>query len=185
MRRNLPPTPRFTAAIAVLSLLGACSNYTGEWPQLGPTAQEARPAMDDGVEVAQVATQETSDIDAAAMQDLTARLSQVTVNYADAQARAQTQRRAVYKAVDSAGGVTGTNWSRAQLELSRLNQIDAELKELREDASGIAGDLAAMSARGMPADEQVGMTGTLINKITKTLQDIAETRARARTSLTT
>lgn len=176
---------RSVTALLALCMLGACSNYSGSWPQLGPSAQDVQPSMDNDVAAAAVPARAPSVVDETAMQDLVTRLSQVTVSFADARERAKNQRSAVLKAVDRAGSETGSSWSRAQLELSRLNQIDAELAELRDDASGIAGDLAAMSARGMPVDEEVGMTGTLINKISKTLQEIAATRTRARSSLMT
>lgn len=188
MRPPLPLAATRAAAIAVVTmLLGACGSYNGSWPRLGPTAQDAESVMESGIQPAASAAPQnaatTQPGDTPATQAIRGRLAQVAASFADTQSRAQRQRRAVLSALDKAGSITGSNWSLAQLELSRLNQIDAELIALREETAGIAGDLAALSAQGQGVNALVSQTGTLINTISQEISSVEKTRDSARATL--
>lgn len=189
MRPPLPLGAIRAAAIAAVTLISACGSYNGSWPRLGPTAQDAAAVMEAAVEPAADTTAQTANAaqpgDTAATQAIRTRLARVAASFADTQDRAQSQRRAVVKALDKAGSITGSSWSLAQLELSRLNQIDAELISLREETAGIAGDLAALSAKGLPVSALVGQTGTLINTISQEISSVEKTRDSARATLAT
>jgi hypothetical protein len=189
MRPPLPLAATRAAAIAAVTLISACGSYNGSWPRLGPTAQDAASVMESAEETATSAAAQSANTaqpgDTAATQTIRTRLAQVAASFADTQDRAQRQRRAVINALDKAGSITGSSWSLAQLELSRLNQIDAELISLREEAAGIAGDLAALSAKGLPVTALVGQTGTLINTISQEISSVEKTRDSARATLAT
>lgn len=186
MRTSLAHLGARTIIATALATLSACGSYTGSWPRLGPTTQEARETMEQRVEPSASAQAQASTLDPAdtqATRTIRTRLAQVTTAFAETKERASLQRKAVVSALDKAGSITGSSWSLAQLELSRLNQIDADLATLRVEAAGIAGDLAALSASGLPVGSLVSQTGTLINTISQEITSVEKTRDSARVTL--
>lgn len=186
MHSRLGSTVKIGTIIALAAALSACSSYNGTWPRLGPSAQDAQPTMEESTQTSSAPEAAQTTVPAAQTsetQSIRSRIAQAAVNFEDAKRRATLQRRAVSAALDKADSVTGSSWSLAQLELSRLNQIDSELVSLRADTSAIAGDVAALSARGITVTGLLSQTGTLINKINQALVENKETKSKARGTL--
>ncbi|MEM6684104.1 MAG: hypothetical protein AAF607_17855, partial [Pseudomonadota bacterium] len=149
---------------------------------LGPTSDTAAASIERQIEPAATKPRPAAP-SAAIPTELVSRLSQTTLNFAETRRRAQRQRSMLKTALMDVGSMTGSNWSTAQLQLSRLNEIDVELGVLRDDAASIAGDLAALRARGLPVDALVDETGTLINIIRSEMDQVAQIRNSARATL--
>ncbi|MEM7569533.1 MAG: hypothetical protein AAF337_07045 [Pseudomonadota bacterium] len=114
---------------------------------------------------------------------INAELAQVAANYADLRQRVTLQIRSVSAALSKAGDRAGSGWSLAQLELSRLSQIETQLRAARSDAAGVAANLASFSAKGLDVSQTVARTGTLINNIDSALEDADTARQSARNRL--
>lgn len=167
-------------------LLSSCGSYKGTWPRLGPTVSDADAATgpSDGLTVPSLSPQagvspETAD----KLDTITARLAKAAANYQDLEERLTLQMRSVSAAVSKVGDRTGSGWSLAQLELSRMNQIESDLRTVRSEAAGVAADLASFSAKGLEVSAPVAQTGTLINAIDIALADADTVRQKARNRL--
>jgi len=167
-------------------LVSGCGSYNASWPKLGPRDAAAAGTMEQDIQPAAAQTQNAASPigEAAVLTDnIRTRLGQATATFADTQRRAVKQRQSLQKALRSVASVNSSSWSTAQMELSRLNEIDVELIELRREASGIAGDVAALHATGLPVDDLVDQTGSLINIIKIEIEQVTQVRDSARATL--
>ncbi|MEO0411687.1 MAG: hypothetical protein AAF221_07620 [Pseudomonadota bacterium] len=166
--------------------LASCGNYTGSWPKLGPTTRDASAAVTtaDTMAAPVVALDGVLGPEARGTLDaINTRLALVATSYTDLERRATMQMRSVSAAMSKVGDRASTGWSLAQLELSRLSQIETELRTVRSDAAGVAADLASFSAKGLDVSQSVAQTGTLINAIDTVLVEADDVRQMARNRL--
>jgi uncharacterized protein (UPF0335 family) len=81
--------------------------------------------------------------------------------------RWQKQREATRGAVAAAGNAAASSqpWARAQLELTRLERLGAELSDLRDRLNAVAGELAVASAQGSDVKTVLDRAGALISRV--------------------
>lgn len=171
---------------ALAGLLASCGNYKGTWPKLGPTMGDtsSAAASADAMAAPVVALDGVLGPEArGTLEAINTRLSLVATNYADLEERLTLQMRSVSAAMSKVGDRASSGWSLAQLELSRLSQIETELRTVRTDAAGVAADLASFSAKGLDVSQSVARTGTLINAIDAAMLEADGVRQMARNRL--
>ncbi len=151
-------------------LAGCAATADGEWPSLarrpgeieagtrGPSPEPAAPAA--------VATPATVPDDGA-VNEAAARIADISKEFTDVEARWQKQRVETETALAGAERAAPNTpaWSKAQLELTRLERLGATIGELRDRANVVAGDLAQASARGSDVKGPLDSAGTLIGRI--------------------
>ncbi|MGD1956237.1 MAG: hypothetical protein ACFBZ9_13585 [Sphingomonadales bacterium] len=172
-------------ALATALVLSGCSGYRGTWPELGPTLADAGMVRSDTelTAISDMPSITPNAETAGTLQAVDSRLAQLTVDYAELEGRLTRQMRSVTAALGKVGERSGSGWSLAQLELSRLSQVEGEVRSVRGDVANIAADLASFSARGLKVDQPVARTGSLINQIDTLLATAAASRTDARERL--
>ncbi|MFC3714480.1 hypothetical protein ACFOMD_18075 [Sphingoaurantiacus capsulatus] len=152
-------------------LAGCAATADGEWPSLarrpgeieagtrGPAPEPAAPAA--------VVTPPEAPADDSAVNEAAARIADISKEFTDVEARWQKQRVETETALTGAERAAPNTpaWSKAQLELTRLERLGATIGELRDRANVVAGDLAQASARGSDVKAPLDSAGTLIGRI--------------------
>lgn len=152
-----------------LVLSGCATAPGGDWPSLAQRPGETTA----GALAAQAPAAGTStpapapSVNSAVVAIANTRLGEVERDLVTVTKRWQQQRGATQAAVSAARGSKPSSepWSKAQLELSRMEKIGAELSELRERLDAIAGDLAAGAAGGSDVSTPLTATGRLIDRV--------------------
>lgn len=159
-----------SALYAILLMLPACAaTAEGEWPSLArrpgeaesgsPAAEAPPPVTDPG------ATGPAGAMISPAV--AVGRIDEAARNLEQISARWQRQSTETQTAVAAAQGtaVGSQPWSRAQLELTRLERIGAELADLRDQLDAVAGELAVASTQGGDVKSALDRAGALIARV--------------------
>ncbi len=80
-------------------------------------------------------------------------------------------------------GPADSQWSKAQSELTRLNQITAEYDDALTTVNGATGQLAVLAAEGVSVTQPIAAAGKVIKSIAAAKADAAAANARARRKL--
>jgi hypothetical protein len=163
----------------VLASLAACAGRGSDWPSLmtaderrtGKAAIAAPPAPAPATAPAEPAAPPPPPqpvvVDTAAAALVRAQIARLSEARRDAEyisARWQKQRLVLaesLKAIKSKGPAD-SNWNKAQLELTRLNQIAAEWDDLTTVLNGVAGQLAVGAHGGAVIAAPLAETGALL-----------------------
>jgi hypothetical protein len=153
--------------LALLLLLPACAaTAEGQWPSLARRPGE----VDSGspsVAPAAAPTASATTGDASAAAVAAGRIAGASKDFEQLTASWRQQRDQTEAAVAAARGTAASSqpWSRAQLELTRLERLGSEISELRERLNAVAGDLALAAAQGSEVAAALGQAGQLIARI--------------------
>lgn len=154
-----------------LLLAGCAATADGEWPSLArrPGEIETGGRAEPVAEAAPVATAAPAPTaaDDAAVVTAAARIADIAREFAEVQERWSRQRAGTDAALAAARSAAANTpaWSKAQLELTRLERLGATMAELGDRANAIAGDLAQASAAGSNATPALASAGALISRI--------------------
>ena len=154
------------AALAVLLSLAACS-AGGDWPSLARRPGESAPLPEAAPTTAPVETPVTTAASGPAPAVTSGRLAEATRDFAGIEKRWQTQSAATETAVAAARGTSAGNpaATKAELELSRLDRVGAQIADLRTRLDGIGGDLALSAASGADVASMLRELGALIARV--------------------
>ncbi len=151
-----------------LILAGCAATADGEWPSLARRPGE----IETGGRAEPVAEAAPAAAPAPAADDATvvtaaARIADIARELAEVEGRWARQRGATDTALAAARGAAPSTaaWSKAQLELSRLERLGATMGELGERTNAIAGDLAQASAAGSVVKPALDSAGALLGRI--------------------
>ena len=155
------------ALFLLLATAGCAATAQGEWPSLARRPGEiesgarAAPAAEPPAETSAPAGDPAPDAVAAG------RTADAAREFDEVRARWERQRTATEAAVAAARGTTPSSqaWAKAQLELTRLERIGAEMSDLRDRADAIAGDLAQAATQGTDVRAALEAVGALIGRI--------------------
>jgi hypothetical protein len=105
--------------------------------------------------------------DSPAVDAAAARIADISREFGEVEARWQRQRTLLDAAVAAASRAAPDTpeWSKAQLELTRLERLGATMAELRDSANIIAGDLAQGAAAGSDVGAALASAGTLLDRL--------------------
>lgn len=154
---------------AIVLMLSACAaGAEGEWPSLarrpgevesGSTLVEATPPA----EPAATGPAGNAAVPVVAI----GRIDEAARNFEQVSTRWKQQSSATQAAVAAARGaaVSSQPWSHAQLELTRLERLGAELSDLRSQLGAVAGDLAVASTQGVDVKAALDRAGALIARV--------------------
>lgn len=153
-----------------LLLAGCAATADGEWPSLArrpgeiETGGRAEPVAEP---VAATPAPAAPAADDAAVVTAAARIADIAREFAEVQERWGRQRGATDAALAAARSAAANTpaWSKAQLELTRLERLGATMGELGDRANAIAGDLAQASAAGSSVKPALDSAGALISRI--------------------
>lgn len=157
--------------LLLLTTAGCAATADGEWPSLarrpGEIESGTRAAPPLQAAAPETTVPEAPAGDAAPVAVAAGRTAAAAREFDEVEARWQSQRGATEAAVSAARGAAPSSqaWSKAQLELTRLERIGAEIAELRDRTDTIAGDLAQAAAQGSDVQAALAATGTLIARI--------------------
>jgi len=157
--------------IALLLLLPSCAAADGEWPSLarrpGEVAAAAAPAPAAPAAEAPVDAGAGTAADTGAAAVAAGRIAEAARDFEQVAARWERQRGETQTAVAAARGAAASSpaWARAQLELTRLERLGADLADLRDRLDAVAGDLALATSRGGDVRAVLGDAGALIGRI--------------------
>ncbi len=175
----------------LMAALCSCASAGGDWPSLrtraerhvdapipAPVATLTQPVAVTPVEAIPDAATE------ARVQPLASRIEQErrSVNFINERWHKQQTVLAAALAAVKKKGPTDINWSKAQTELTRLNQIAGEFDDALNVVNTVTGQLAVVSAEGATVTKPLAAAGKLI-KIIETAQKeaiAANTGARRR-----
>lgn len=166
--------------------LAACAGTPGDWPSLNLRPEERQAlAMADAPQDQPDASQPAPSAAQSAVLDARTRLATVTRDLDTATQRWTEQEAATRAGVAAAKGARPNSdaWSKAQLELSRLEQIGNQLAALRDRINAIAGDLALAANNGGNVDAALAQTGALLSRLVKLQSQHAQAFAAANAAL--
>ncbi|MGL4542564.1 MAG: hypothetical protein ACRCUI_08665 [Polymorphobacter sp.] len=167
--------------LVALIALPACANSKGDWPSLAPRPIEASVA--DGA----AAPAPAAPVSAAVATVLQANVqsSAIDRDFETLQTRWTVQAKTTSAAVAVARGSAPSSiaWSTAQLELTRLGQIGAQIADLRDRLDRVAGDLAVAASTGADTAAALAATGTMITRVTALASQHAATFAASDAAL--
>lgn len=153
--------------LLLLAATGCAATADGQWPSLARRPGE----IESGTRAAEPAQASTSPPapagDPAPVAVAAGRTADAAREFGEVDARWQRQRAATEAAVTAARGAAPSSaaWAKAQLELTRLERIGAEIGELRDRTDAIAGDLAQAATQGSDVAAALQATGALILRI--------------------
>ena len=196
--------PRLLAAALLVAMLPGCGASRRDWPSLmtpeekaanGTSSPAAAPAVPTPVPapapvVQPVPVPEPPAAEPAAaaarVRAAASRLDEDGRTLDSIQQRWRSQKLLLEARLDKVRvrGAADENWSAAQLELSRLNQIAAELDDLRASIERNAGELAIAANEGGQVAAPLKRAGALLLTVESAQQDAraASDAARARLS---
>ena len=155
------------APLLLLGLTGCAATADGQWPSLARRPGEVESGAPAGPAPPEPAVATASPGDPAPVAVAASRTVDAAREFAEVEARWQRQRGVTEAAVAAGRGAAPSSaaWAKAQLELTRLERIGAEIADLRDRADAIAGDLAQAAARGSDVAAALAATGSLIVRI--------------------
>lgn len=158
--------------LLLLAVTGCAATADGEWPSLarrpGEIEAGTRAAAETPPEAATPVTAAPAPAgDNAAVVTAAARIADIAREFTELEGRWARQRTATDTALTAAKSAAPSTpaWSRAQLELTRLERLGATMAELGDRANGIAGDLAQAAAAGSEVKAALDSAGVLIGRI--------------------
>ncbi len=179
--------------VLVVGSLGACVGRGRDWPSLmtpeeqrtgkpsasvpaGPTAEAAPQAVVAAPQPPAETVAPTADANPAAAALMRAQIARLNEAKRDADYisdRWQKQRTMLAQSVAGikVKGPADSGWNKAQLELTRLNQIAAEWDDLMTVANDIAGQCAVAAHGGAAVAATISDVGALLADIAKAKQD--------------
>jgi hypothetical protein len=186
----------------LVPLLAGCGGQRREWPSLMTPAEKARAG---GAEVpaqpaasppqaaaepapAPVVAAAEPVMDPALAAELRAAVARLREGERELEAiskrwKAQKTRADAAAAAVAGRGPADEGWSKAQLELTRLNQIAAELDDLQSLVERGSGTLAIIASGGGIVQEPLIDTGTLLRQVMEQQTRAKEGSAAVRAAL--
>jgi hypothetical protein len=152
-------------------LLAACGTRGGAWPSLMTPEEKAggrAASVGNGVAPTPAIVAVSGDGEAAsAVRAAQSRLSEEARSLESLKGRWGTQKSDLEKTLTglSGTGPTDEGWSKAQRDLTRLNQIAAELEDMMSTVQRLAGTLAQAAARGAEVQAPLREAGGLLSRI--------------------
>jgi hypothetical protein len=160
------------ALLLLLATAGCAATADGQWPSLArrPGEIESGGGAAPQPEIVPAATPAEAAAppgDAAPVAVAAGRTAAAAREFNEVEARWQRQRGVTEAAVTAARGAAPSSqaWAKAQLELTRLERIGAEIAELRDRTDAIAGDLAQAATQGSDVQAALAATGAVIARI--------------------
>jgi hypothetical protein len=150
--------------VALLMLLPACTAGS-DWPSLARRPGESAPlpsatAPDAAVAASNAASGGVSSVIAGRMVEASREIAAVAKRWQRQQAATASAVAAAQGAADSSEGAV-----KAQLELSRLDRIGAQISDLRTRLDAIGGDMALTAADGQETGAALRELGGLIGTV--------------------
>lgn len=155
------------ALLLLLATAGCAATADGEWPSLARRPGEIESGSRAAPPTATPPEAAAPSGDAAPVAVAAGRTAAAAREFDEVAERWQRQRGATEAAVTAARGAAPSSqaWAKAQLELTRLERIGAEIAELRDRTDAIAGDLAQAATQGSDVQAALAATGALIARI--------------------
>ena len=151
----------------LLATAGCAATADGQWPSLARRPGEVESGVRAAPGPPAPAVAEAPTGDAAPVAVAAGRTAAAAREFTEVEARWQRQRTTTEAAVAAARGATPSSapWAKAQLELTRLERLGAEIAELRDRTDAIAGDLAQAAAQNSDVAAALAATGAQIARI--------------------
>ena len=149
------------AAVTFLpfALLTACAAGSGEWPSLAKRPGEAAVAAGPAAGAGDSAVAAPAAVIAGRVQDASRDLDRLAERLT-----AQTATTSAAARAARGSGAASELAATAQLELSRLERIGAQLSDLRDRLDALAGDAAVAAAQTGLAPAELAAIGRLIQR---------------------
>jgi hypothetical protein len=155
------------APLILLAAAGCAATADGQWPSLARRPGEVESGARAVPPEPAAAETPAPAGDAAPVAVAAGRTAAAAREFDEVEARWRQQREATDAAVAAAKGAAPNSaaWSKAQLELTRLERIGAEITELRDRLDAIAGDLAQAATQNSDVGAALQATGAVIGRV--------------------